>query len=197
MLTKKIILGVNSAKYTGAGLITMMAMIPKSMVGPTDAQRKLLAYIDPAIADKLGIKIADVRQMSQGSILLDHQSLQSRIAGGITNDADTLAGFIDATGEYVIDTSISDVETVIFILGADKAHKLSFHPDVRRMDIDDVGIAVHGAFADIVYSIFEPAISEELTSAEIAAFAISFEVPLSDLAVTKNGAADSSRTSAT
>ncbi len=171
MYLKKLILGTSSARITGLGLIAMPALIDPSLAGPTDAQRKVLLFIDPDTALLLGIKTDTLSVEHHDTVRLDHATLLAEYAGARFDGHNYLALVLDATGDIVVSREVSDVNTIMFVLSKSGASKLELIGNADSIDDDAILVALQGASSNIIMdTMLDAGVDDELPRRQVAAF---------------------------
>lgn len=172
MNTKKLILGISSARITTLGLVAMPALIDPALAGPTDAQRKVLFFTDPDTALLLGIKTDSLAIEPTNTVRLDHAELPARYAGATFDGHDYLESVFDMSNTRVLDRHISDVSTIMFVLSKRGAQKLGLIENAAdHISTDALLVAVQGQNADLIMDkILDAGVYDELPRKQIAAF---------------------------
>lgn len=173
MLIKRLQLGLAAARLCTIGtldLIKIPAMIDPAMAGPTEAQRKVLIHIDPDIAILLGIKTDTIPAEDPGAVRLDHGELYARYAGVYVDGFRRLSQIFDLDAGRFIELSISDVSTVMHVLGTPAMQKLGLLSSDEAAGRDDtIAVLIQGASAPVLMQLFGAA-DEGINRSDVAAF---------------------------
>jgi hypothetical protein len=172
MLIKRLQLGLAAARLCTVGpvdFIKIPTMIDPAMAGPTEAERKVLLYMDTDTGLLLGIKTA-IPAEDPGAVRIDHGELLGRYGGVYVDGFRRLSQMFDLDATRYIDPSVSDVTTLMFVLGHQSMQKLGLLASEQAPGQDDtIAVLIQGTSTSVLMQLFG-ADDEAINRSDVAAF---------------------------
>lgn len=168
-----------SLAFASFGLIAVPSLIAQDLAGPSPYDRSVMTYIDPSIAEMLGIAVTNGKTKQMAPTIPNLSELPATYVGSgfeTFEDVQEQFGKIDEEDEM---TRLVTPRTVVYILTAESALKMGLID--KMIDDMNVYIVAQGVSADTIGEIFKKEAISNLTRRSLASFFASDTFRLDDV----------------